>query len=132
MPIRVFSQEVKSKAYEFAEFVTLTHPNNKKSITKELLSKLNRPLCLAVWFMDDGCADYAGVSFNTQCFTKKEVDLLRYSLQRIYNLETTKRKNKNGWIIYIPKRSLNKFSSLVEKYLLPEFKYKLCPYSLRN
>lgn len=143
MPIRIFSQEVKNKVYEFCEFVTLTHPefsefhrwfypDGTKRITQKILKEFNNPLSLAVWFMDDGCADYAGVSFNTQCFTKEEVDLLRGIINNNFNIETTSRRNKNGWIIYVPKKHMDLFRSLVEKHMLPKFLYKLHPYSERK
>ena len=143
MPIRVFFQKVKDKNYKFCEFVTLTHPefskyrklfykDKKKVISQKLKQQFNNSLSLAMWFMDDGCAEYAGVSFNTQCFSLKEVQFLSYILKENFGLDSTIRKNKNGWIIYIPKNNLNKFTNTVKKYLLPDFLYKLEPYSTRS
>jgi len=143
MPIRVFSQKVKNKNYNFCEFVTLTHPEfskyrkifykgNRKVISKNIIKELTSSLSLALWFMDDGSAEYAGVAFNTQCFTLKEINLLRKTLKDNFELDTTKRRNKNGWIIYIKKENLPDFKNLVWKYILPEFKYKLRPYSVRQ
>lgn len=143
MPIRVFFQRVKDKDYKFCEFVTLTHPefskyrklfyrDKKKVISQKLKQLLKSPLSLAMWFMDDGCAEYAGVSFNTQCFSLKEVRFLSQILKENFGLDSTIRKNKNGWIIYIPKNNLNRFTNIVKKYLLPDFLYKLEPYSTRT
>lgn len=143
MPIRVFFQAVKDKDYKFCEFVTLTHPefskyrelfykDKKKVISQKLKQLLKDPLSLAMWFMDDGCAEYAGVSFNTQCFSLKEVRFLSQILKENFGLDSTIRRNKNGWIIYIPKNNLNKFTNIVKKYLLPDFLYKLEPYSTRS
>lgn len=142
MPVRIFSQKVNNKSYKFCEFVTLTHPEfskyyeifypgGKKKIPEELLESFKSPLSLAVWFMDDGSADWAGALFHTQCFTKKEVNFLRKILRNNFGLRTSCRKNKNGWVIYIPKGNLSLFRSLIERYILPEFEYKLCPYSTR-
>lgn len=142
MPTRVFSQKVKNKSYNFCEFVTLTHPEfskyrkifyrgGKKIVPKILTKEFTSPLSLAVWFMDDGSAEYAGVAFNTQCFTIRDVNFLRKVLKDNFGLETTKRRNKNGWIIYIQKKNLIKFEKLVWKYILPEFRYKFRPYSTR-
>ena len=143
MPIRIFFQTVKDKDYRFCEFVTLTHPefskyrelfykDKKKVISQKLKQLLKSPLSLAMWFMDDGCAEYAGVSFNTQCFSLKEVRFLSQILKESFGLDSIIRKNKNGWIIYIPKNNLNKFTNIVKKYLLPDFLYKLEPYSTRS
>jgi hypothetical protein len=97
MPVRVFSQKVRDKSYDFCEFVTLTHwdfsnyydlfyPCGAKRITLKLAKELNNPLSLAVWFMDDGSADYAGVALNTQCFLKSEVELLRFILSDNFDI----------------------------------------------
>ena len=108
------------------------HKGKNKVISQKLKQQLNNPLSLAMWFMDDGCAEYAGVSLNTQCFSLKEVKLLSYILKENFGLDSTIRKNKNGWIIYIPKNNLSKFTNIVKKYLLPDFLYKLEPYSTRS
>src|SRR4030043_656829 len=143
MPIRVFFQKVKNKDYKFCEFVTLTHTefskyremfykNGRKTITNVILKEFTDPLSLAIWFMDDGCAEYGGVSFNTQCFSLKEVGILVKMLKENFKIYSTVRKNKNGWIVYIPKNNLIIFKSMVEKYILPNFKYKLIPYSIKS
>lgn len=143
MPVRSFTQKVKGKTYKFCEFVTLTHseftrvhnwfyPNGKKHITKEILKKINHPICLANWFMDDGSAENAGLAMNTHCFTKTEVELLSKTMNRNFNLATNLRKNKGKWIIYVPKKDVAQFVQLTQPYILPEFEYKLVPYSQRN
>jgi hypothetical protein len=142
MPIRVFTQKVGIKIYDSCEFVTLTHsvfskfhqimyPDNKKRITLDILEQFTNPLGLAVLYMDDGSAEYAGLAFNTQCFTKTELALFQKHLKSHFDLKTTIRKNKKGWIVYIPKKEVAYFKQLVQPYILPEFKYKLIPYSMR-
>lgn len=143
MPINIFSQKVKDKFYEFAEFVTLTHPeftklhqlfyrNGKKSITTELCSQITNPLSIAIWFMDDGSCDNSGVIFNTQCFELSEIKMLQNLFATKFNLQTTYRRNKKGWVIYVPKNSLPILQNLIGKYILPEFFYKLVPYNEKS
>jgi len=143
MRVRVFKQKVGDKDYNFAEFVTLTHPDflrfynlfysrSKKIVPKNIKSLLKNPLSLAVWFMDDGSAEYAGASLQTHSFTKPEVDLLRSILRLNFKIETTERLNKGRWIIYFPKASLPRLKKVIDKHILPEFKYKLVPYSIKN
>lgn len=143
MKIHSFSQSVKGKEYGFCEFVTRTNPNltnfyhifyrNKvKIVPKDIEKLLVDPLSLAIWFMDDGSAEYAGVSFQTHCYSKKDVERLRLCLEKNFHLHATLRQNKGKWILYIPKKDLVKFKSLVGPYVLNLFKYKLFPYNERT
>lgn len=142
MNVRVFKQRVGKTDYSFAEFVTLTHPvfleyyrlfypNHKKEVPKEIKKLLINPLSLAIWIMDDGSAEYAGVSLQTHSFSKSDVDLLREAIELNFKIKTGRRLNKGKWVIYFPKASLFRLKNVVEKFMLPEFKYKLLPYSVR-
>lgn len=142
MNVREFSQKVGEHDYKFAEFVTLTHPifldyynvfypNGKKVVPRNIGDFLSSPLSLAVWIMDDGAAEYAGLSIQTHSFTAKEVRLLTRIIGQKFNLEVTMRVNKGRWVIYFPKSVLNNLRELVNNYILSDFKYKLMPYSQR-
>ena len=143
MEIRSFSQKVNDRYYEFCEFVTLTHsefsryhklfyPEKGKVISKTLVSQITSPICLANWFMDDGYAEYAGFAFSTHCFSRREVELLSNTINKNFNFATNLRKNKGKWIIYVPKRNVSVFRNIVQPHILPEFYYKLTPYSMRS
>lgn len=143
MKVREFSQSVFGRNYRFAEFVSKTSPeftrfyhlfykDGKKIIPTNINKLLTDPLSLAVWFMDDGSAEYAGASLQTHCFTKSEVETLQFCLERNFRLATTKRMNKGSWVIYIPKNSLDRWKELVESQILALFNYKLKPYSIRK
>ena len=142
MKVRVFKQKVGRKDYDFAEFVTLTHPeflkfynlfypNQKKEVPKNIKQFLRSPISLAVWLMDDGSAEYAGVSLQTHSFSQKEVDVLRKVIESNFRIKTGKRLNKGKWVIYFPKASLSRLKRVVEKLILPDFRYKLIPYSIK-
>ncbi|MBM3205292.1 hypothetical protein FJZ41_00360 [Candidatus Shapirobacteria bacterium] len=143
MGVRKFQQIVGEGVYNFAEFVTLTHaeftkyyclfyPFGKKIVPKKIGQLLVDPLSLAVWFMDDGSADYAGVSLNTHSFIKNDVERLIITIRCNFGIKTNKRINKGKWIIYFPKASLPKLEPIIGTYLPEEFKYKLIPYSVRK
>ena len=143
MRVRLFSHQVKQKDYNFAEFVTLNHPeflkyyrlfypNSKKHVPTMINKILGDPLSLAVWFMDDGSAEYAGASLQTHSFSKGETDKLRGAIKLNYGIETGKRKNKGRWIIYFSKASMPRLRNLIGKIMLKEFLYKLRPYSERK
>lgn len=138
MKVRCFGQKVGVKNYSFAEFVTLTHPifthyyqlfykNNKKVVTDEVANSID-PLALAVWIMDDGSAEYAGLSIQTHSFSKAEVSLLIDAIKKNIGIQASKRINKGKYIIYFPFRTLSELKRKLGKYILPEFEYKFIPY----
>lgn len=138
MKVRKFSQKVGIKDYNFAEFVTLTHPifthyyqlfyrNNKKVVTDEVAAAID-PLILAVWIMDDGSAEYAGLSIQTHSFSVEEVSLLINSIKKNIGIQATMRMNKGKYIIYFPFRTLHDLKAKLSRYVLPEFEYKFIPY----
>lgn len=138
MKIRCFCQKVGIKDYNFAEFVTLTHPiftyyyqlfykNSKKVVTEEV-AKLIDPLALAVWIMDDGSAEYAGLSIQTHSFSTSEVSLLIESIKKNIGIQASMRRNKGKYIIYFPFKTLCDLKGKLGKYILPEFNYKFVPY----
>ena len=142
MPVRVFKQKVGEKDYNFAEFVTLIHPEfskfyrlfypkGKKVVPKNIGEDLNT-LSLAVWIMDDGSSEYAGLSIQTHSFEEKDVGTLMKAIKENFGIETIKRMNKGRWVIYFPKASLPKLIETVGKHILPKFKYKFEPYYLRR
>lgn len=143
MNVRAFSQYVGKSNYKFAEFVTLTHPVfleyyrlfypiHKKTVPKNIIQLLCDPLSLAVWIMDDGSAEYAGLSIQTHSFEEAEVDLLRNAVENNFGIKTGRRLNKGKWIMYFPKSSMPRLRELVGNLVLKEFTYKLVPYSLKT
>lgn len=143
MPVRKFTQIVGERDYSFAEFVTLTHPEftkyyhlfyplGKKLVPKNIDTLLINPLSLAMWFMDDGAAEYAGASLQTHSFTANDVERLMKCIKLNFKIDVTKRLNKGKWIIYFPKASMSRLRKATGKYMLKEFIYKLKPYSVRK
>lgn len=137
MPVHRFDQQLGGKAFPCAQFATRTSPvfsewherfyrGRRKNVPLDI-EKLLDPIGIAVWFMDDGAADFAGVTFQTHNFQWEEVDRLARVLDGKFRLAVNLRKNRERWIIYVASRSLPWFRELVEPHLLPEFAYKLEP-----
>jgi len=128
-----FQQETNSWKFRtishpvFTRFHELFYRNGKKILPKKIDKFLRSPVTLAVWFMDDGALGpkRQGVTFNTQNFTQEENERLRKCLTKNFHLETSLHKDKRYWRIYIFPRSVFQFTRLVEKIILPEFRYKL-------
>lgn len=77
--------------------------------------------------MDDGAADYAGVTIQTHNFQLEEVELLRSLLGEMFGLKVSSRSNKGRRILYVAASSLERFEIVIGPHLLPEFSYKLVP-----
>lgn len=96
--------------------------NNRKIIPRNL--KLDA-LSLAVWFMDDGSKSRSSIYLNTQQFTLSEQERLVGVLNSQFDIKSTLNKDKIYTRIRIRTESVSKFIKLVEKYILPDFWYKL-------
>lgn len=112
-----------SKSHKlFNKIYNLLYPNNIKTITQEYLNKINNPIALAFWFMDDGseCGTIA-----TNCFSLEEVELLINWLKTQWNIISTKQKNKENYVLHISQKSRLDFERLIFPYIVPSMYYKL-------
>ena len=92
-----------SKAHKvFTDIYHLLYPDGVKTLTKEYLDKINNPIALAYWFMDDGCKD--GL-LATNCFSEKEVDLLKQWLNEKWDIKSNKQHQLSNFILYPSKIS---------------------------
>ncbi|TSC55983.1 MAG: homing endonuclease [Parcubacteria group bacterium Greene0714_21] len=114
----------------FTELWKLFYKGKRKIVPSKIVSLLTSPLTLAVWYMDDGGRrnDCYGVFLNTLSFTKRENEILAECLQRNFSLNPRIHWIQDGYRLYIPSRDAQKFSALVDPYLLDLMKYKL-PYN---
>lgn len=96
--------------------------NGKKIIPDNL--KLNA-LSLAVWFMDDGSKSRSAIYLNTQQFSVKEQKKLIFILKDQFNLDSTLNKDKIYFRIRVRSESSKKMVKIINKYILPDFRYKL-------
>jgi len=118
--------------HAFSELGELFIPAGIKSIPEGLITKYLTARSLAYWFMDDGGKlDYnkgsknMSVVLNTQSFTESEVEIMMKELSYKLNLKCEMRYNKGKKIIIIKHESYNTFINLVDKYIVPEMRYKL-------
>lgn len=112
-----------SKSHKlFNDIYNLLYPNKIKTITQEYLDKINHPIALAYWFMDDGTEN--GV-IATNCFSLQEVELLINWLKTKWNIISTKQKNKSNYVLYISQKSRLDFERLIFPYIVPSMYYKL-------
>ncbi len=112
-----------SKAHKnFNKIYNLLYIDGTKTITQEYLDKINSPIALAYWFMDDGSNN--GV-LSTNCFSYEEVVLLVNWMYNKWGIKCTIQKNQANFIIYISQKSRLDFEQLIYPYMIPSMFYKL-------
>lgn len=132
-----FDQRLRDKRYPCVQFVTRTNPvfsrwhrhfyrGRRKIVPKDIRSLLTSR-AVAVWLMDDGAADYAGVTFQTHSFTREETRRLAAALRAEHGLEALVRANRGSWIVYVTAGSMPRLREMLDPYVLPELRYKLVP-----
>lgn len=79
--------------------------------------------------MDDGTVDRSGFVLHTDSFTKEEVELLGITLKNKFSIDcsihTRNDRLRKPYFLYIKARSWERFKSLIEPYVIPQFEYKL-------
>ncbi len=99
----------------------------KKRVPR-IIKKLLDPVALAYWFMDDGSVkskESKGLILNTHSFSESDIECLIKTLKLNFNLIAKKRRQKEGIQIYISGNSGEHFIKLIDKYLIPEMRYKI-------
>ena len=137
MQLHQFDQRLGDHRYPCVQFVTRTSPafsewhqrfyEERRKVVPENVAEMLTPLSMAIWFMDDGGADYAGLTFQTHNFALEEVEHLVVTLAERFEVRATIRANKGRWIIYIPSSDVGSLRSVIERHMLPELRYKLVP-----
>ena len=137
MPLHHFDQRLNDRLYPCVQFVTRTNAiftdwrqrfyRDGRKIVPADIAELLEPAAVAAWFMDDGTADRAGVSFQTHSFRVDEVEDLSTALQRRYGLKTSLNRNKGAHVVYVHGSSVPRLAALIAPTMLPELAYKLVP-----
>lgn len=112
-----------SKAHKvFTDIYNLLYPNRTKTLTQEYLDKIDHPIALAYWFMDDGT--FSG-NIATNCFTLSEHNLIKQWMKNKWNLHCSIQKTLNSYNIHILAESRYDFEQLIFPYIIPSMYYKL-------
>ena len=77
--------------------------------------------------MDDGAKVGNGLKFSTNSFSYNDCLLLIKALNDNFNIKSSIQSagNKNQYVIYIWKESMDDLRNIVSQYIIPEMKYKL-------
>ena len=111
---------------ELTKFRKIFYRNKKKTIPVSIKKLLTHPVSLAVWFMDDGAISRKdGFILNTQNFSFQQNLKLRECLEENFGIsEVSIHRDKNRWRLYIRKSDMENFQGIIERFVIPEMKYK--------
>lgn len=103
--------------------------DGEKRVPK-LIHRWLTPRGLSYWYMDDGSIkskESKGVIFNTQGFRKSETEILAEVVGSKFGLETSIRRQREGFQIYVSGASYENFVDLVDDHIIDEMRYKIPP-----
>lgn len=119
-------------------FQTVSHPafrfyghqfyKNRKKCVPKLIHRYLSNISIAYWFMDDGSVksrESKGILFNTQGFPKEDVARLVETMQKMFHLKASERKQDDGLQIYVSGESYEQFRKIVDPYIHPSMRYKI-------
>lgn len=95
-----------------------------KRIPRQIESLLT-PLALATWFSDDGSVSGSGCRISTNGFLYIDILYLKQVMESRYNLSPSIQRQKDQHILYICKKDLPLFSSIVKPLMIQSMHYKL-------
>ena len=126
---------IKTKRWRFSTltksflnpYQTLFYKESRKVISSKIVSLINTPLILAVWYMDDGYmrTDKTGIYLCTSSFSLREHKLLQQALTKNFEIDSSIHYAGEYPRIYIPSRSRDDFLGIIQPYVLGLFRYKL-------
>lgn len=107
---------------EFTKLYEMIYVNGVKTVTEKWLSKIDDPIALAFWWMDDGthCGTIA-----TNSFSLEECTLLKNWLWDKWSILATIQSNLSNYVIRISEKSRYQFEKLIFPYIIPSMYYKL-------
>ena len=92
------------------------------------LTQNNEQHTIAIWIQEDGCALSSGLKIATNCFTFEDVEFLCQLFRTKYSILASPNKDRDQWIIYIPKKSMPILANLIKNYVVPSMFYKFNNY----
>jgi hypothetical protein len=111
----------------FTKIHDLAKRNNETIITNEYLNKIENPIALATWIMDDGSKvtgkNLMNISLGNR--TVDEVWILKDWMEDKWNIKSTVSESRE-WVMHISRQSESlKLKKLIEPYVIDSMKYKI-------
>lgn len=125
-----FRYDFNTYSYTSFYFIWESFYKNSKKIVPRNLELFFTPLCLAVWFMNDGTVCNDSVKLCTNSFSLEDLTYLIFLFYKKYQIIATVHKAgvKDQYTLYIRKESHTKFCLLIKPFMIPSMQYKLNKY----
>ena len=109
------------------ELYHLTYPGGKKTVNWDWLDRINSPLALAIWFMDDGSISRSTAEISTHSFSLSGCQILKIWLRTTWGLEARTQLDKrvNRYFLRFPVSDTEKLFELIRPHVIPSMSYKL-------
>jgi LAGLIDADG DNA endonuclease family len=108
----------------FNKYRELYYNSSGIKIIPEFIINEMTPRSLAYWFMDDGYKTINGYYYSTESYSLDENNYLCYILNNKFNIESKPHKTTNGYRIYIPSSSKDRFKETISPFIISHFNYK--------
>ncbi len=123
------------KTSEYTKFIrTVLYSNNRKTITRKTLDKLDASH-LAIWWMDDGsCSarrnkvtnNISALIFTlSTCISKEENQIIIDWIKEKFDIQMGQRKMRNQYAIICGTKEGKKLANLLKPFILPSMLYKI-------
>ena len=110
---------------ELGELYHYFYKNKVKILPDSIFDSLTTQ-AIAIWFMDDGSNVKNGYTISTHNFELEDQLKIVDFLKSKYNILSSIVKDRNKLKIFIGKGSYQKFSKIIEPYIIPSMNYKIC------
>jgi hypothetical protein len=109
---------------EFGILHDCFYKNGAKILPEEIFD-LFTPQMMAVWFMDDGANTVQSFTLSTHSFQESEQNIIRTFLKERYGILATTIKDRSKQKIYIGRNDYEKFTAIIQPYIIPSMIYKI-------
>jgi len=101
-------------------YYRLVYPNGKKTVTMELLDRLEQ-LGMAIWYCDDGTFHYRDntITLSTNCFSYEEYKIIKKWFDRRWGINVNIFRHKDSYVTNLSPQYTREFLMLIKPVFPP-------------
>lgn len=121
----IYNYKLQTYTYTSLNYLQDIFYKNGKKVIPFNIEELLTPLALAVWIQDKGIKTSSGIIISIKLYTFQEIENFIKKINKKYNIDSYIRDNESQYIIYIPKKSMKKLSSIIKPYMVESMYNKI-------